>query len=445
MDQTEAYTAWLSNYTEKLKQMDSLERSFEQRNDYHEECQAEVDYLDYVEEWLWHAETKARETISRFIAQASKRHIKIKCKGGHTHQLTTVNQPEAGDTIVDDPSQIIYQQCWYTHLAETGNKAIQHLKRPNVQLPDPIEHMMTRIIQLKLAVDGITPLLLPMDIFQSVWWTGEDRTSVAKALMKAMNPTAKRELLTQKARAVPQIQSKEILLDFPDSDHGMHVLQDQLSESDFNEIVTFTNKLRTRIDIKARRISLESLAERRLICKFCKEGVSGGLSIFGIYYAPPGCGKTTSQEEGILVGYDTDWIGVGATWLDYGTLLRKRIPIITNQPEVFIGSGVKILGIVRSDIRRGADGKPLDNPDRLMSWAKSQSRNVYFIRTQLYLSDFATTLQILAVMQQTIANHCINLLPFYKDQQDPEWAKRFAKMLRRKEAELTLEKSSSLI
>lgn len=86
--------------------------------------------------------------------------------------------------------------------------------------------------------------------------------------------------------------------------------------------------------------------------------------------------KTSTQNLELFVGFDTDWIGIGKTWRDYGFILRRRIPIVTNQPEIFIGSGLKIFGIVRSKIRCGTDGKPSDIQSRLMTWPKAHDRNV---------------------------------------------------------------------
>jgi hypothetical protein len=273
----------------------------------------------------------------------------------------------------------MFQQCWYRTIAEQGNKAIRGLKSSAFKLTDPIEMMLSCIAQFQLANDGITPILLSLDVFQSIWWTGSERFSFAQALLKAINAKERKILKEQRAISVPEVKKKEVLLNFPDSDHGMHLLQDNLEESTFNEVISYINKSRTKFNPKARRITLKTIEERRVKCQRCQnQTYVAGLSIAGIYYAPPGSGKTISQNQG-LVGFDTDWIGLGLTRLDYSLILKKRIPTITNQPEAFIGCGLKIIGIVKALIPVGTNGKPLDSKRQVLEWAEMQTCNVVFL------------------------------------------------------------------
>nr|WPV71144.1 MAG: hypothetical protein [Ips partiti-like virus 1] len=434
-----SYSAWLSQYTQKLRQMSDIERSEERRENYSDDSQLYADYLDYVEEWQWYAEEKAADVLQRYIYIASNRHMKVRCGCGKDHVLTRSSQPEKGDTLVDDLSQNMYVQCWYKALTKKRDRVMIVLKKFSLRLPDPVEQQMLKIVQIQLANDGITPVLLPYDVFQSVWWGGEFEQGFAKRLLEVLGKHEAKQIAHIRKTLLPKVERKEVLLNFPDTDHGLHALLRELSEQDGNMIIKFINTQRMKLDPGARMINSETLLERQEQCTYCKAKQKAGISVPGVYYAPPGGGKTTAQNEELLVGFDTDWIGVGLNWSDYGMILTKRIPIITNQPEIFIGCGVKIVGIVPPKIRVGGDGLPLDNQQRLLTWAKTQSRNVTFIKVgkKEYFSDYVTELQMLAIANNMLANYTLNRLPFYKNEQTEEWTRLYPKLLRKKELEDT--------
>jgi hypothetical protein len=97
-----SYAGWLSQYTEKLSQLDPIELSIERserRNDYQDSSQIYPDYLDYVDEWKWMSEEKMRELVSKYIEAAGKRNTKIACDCGKHHVLTTYRSADSGDVI----------------------------------------------------------------------------------------------------------------------------------------------------------------------------------------------------------------------------------------------------------------------------------------------------------------------------------------------------------
>lgn len=438
------YTAWLSQYTEKLKQMNSIEKECENRTNYYDPSQIKEDYLDYVEEWNWTFNNKKPEVLQRFIYLAAARHLKIACDN-HYHTLTTRKNESEGDLIVDSPKTLLFQTCLYRQLAKTFDNATPSVYRNFARLPDPVESLLRLIGSMALMEKGSTPYLLPMDLFQQYWWRDEDRTpDQLKAIFYDFNKTERDRVDDVRSTLEPKVSAKEILLDFPDSDHGLHSLMRLVGENESFTWIKWINKQRTKLDSRARLITKESLNERIKACEFCKHPSTAGMSVPGIYYAPPGGGKTTAQNLELLIGFDTDWIGIGLNWTDYGWILKKRVPIITNQPEIFIGSGVKIIGIVKQRIRLGCDGKPLDSASRLMRWAKEHDRSVYFIKAKdnKYFSDYALTLQMLAMVQSIISDHTINKLPYYKNNQTVEWGEFFPKLMKRKEKEERRERTS---
>lgn len=100
---------------------------------------------------------------------------------------------------------------------------------------------------------------------------------------------------------------------------------------------------------KIPRIEKDDLNAAIQQCRLCKTAIYKlrTTSIFGIYAGLLEVGKSTALAKGLLVGFDTDWVGLGLIWRDYSPILRLQIPIITNQPAIFIGSGVRIVAIAK--------------------------------------------------------------------------------------------------
>lgn len=437
MESEPSYVAWLSQYTERLKQMTEVELCEENHEDYFDESQTYADYLDYVDEWKWHAKEKVRELVSRFLHIGGNKHLRMQCTCKQVHVLTTIKEPTLGDVVVDSTATIS-MSCWYKTIASKANAAAKHIRTHSQRLADPIEQQMHKIVRLQLANDGQTPILLPYDIYMAIWWGIDSDRPFALSMLKAIGKNEAKDMKALQRTLVPKVTRKEVLLDFPDSDHGLHALLDSVNTSDRGEIIKFINISRTKLNPAARRINETTLRRRIRNCEQCKNRVyQPALAYPGIYYAPPGGGKTTAQNLELLTGFDTDWIGVGLNWTHYSIILQKRIPIITNQPEIFIGSGVKIVGIVPKHIRKGLDGKPLDDQQRILRWGKDQWRNTCLIKSGKgeYLADYAVELMMLSMLQQMVANYAINKLPFYKNLQNTEWTRKFPTLLKRKEQE----------
>jgi hypothetical protein len=85
---SEAYATWLNGYGASVEELDIIQKSQDAREDYHDPSQAYADYLDYIEEWEWHASEKKAEVLSKFIHTAGQRHLKIQCICGTNHVLT---------------------------------------------------------------------------------------------------------------------------------------------------------------------------------------------------------------------------------------------------------------------------------------------------------------------------------------------------------------------
>lgn len=152
----------------------------------------------------------------------------------------------------------------------------------------------------------------------------------------------------------------------------------------------------------------------------------------GVYYAPPGAGKTTAQNREYLIAYDTDWIGKGITWREVSPLLRWKIPILTNQCEGFVGSGLKVVGVYNHHLTTTPDGKPYVTFEAVESMQRVQMVNFNFTRipeTQ-YFSDNVLTMQIKHVLHQMIAEYAMDRLLHYQQPHTVEWAEKWNKLMK---------------
>lgn len=434
---------WLNAYTTKIDNMTEQEKREENRLDYMEESQLYADYLDYVEEWEWHQKEQKHALLQSFILAQSKHHRKMECTCEQaSHVFTTLNEPQAGDVITDSPAVYIYGKCWYRVISSKVDAVLNALKQPHIKLPKTLEGIMLQVARWRMVTKDQTPFLLPYDAFEKIWWsktsTGKE-SDVAKQLLSQLNGIERDQiqiLKNQSKSTIPKEKRKK-LLDFPHSDHGMHALKAALSTADFDMVWSFMNRWRNKIHPRSS-IRIEQLEEKIAQCKICNQHreYPPVLSNPGIYYAPPGCGKSTAQDKEIIVGYDTDWTGIGPGWEDYSPLLAMKIPIITNQYSIFDGCGIKVIGIMKREVRKDTRGNPLTTMRELRSYESAHMQDVIFmyVKERTFMSHYATELQIVTHLQHMIRNYAINLLPFYMNEMSPDWLNKYPKLLRKHQA-----------
>lgn len=160
-----------------------------------------------------------------------------------------------------------------------------------------------------------------------------------------------------------------VLLHFPQSDHGLHALRATLSSTEFQDVLSWMNRIRRKLGSKEK-ITMDQILDKEAKCKFCRYPRRPGLSPASICYGPPSFGKATVMDRENFVGFDTDLIGIGLKWSSYSILLLRDIPIVTNQPETFVGSGLKIYGAMSHNIRLNKYGIPYTTVEAQMDFAR---------------------------------------------------------------------------
>lgn len=432
---------WLNDYREEQASLNFTDQAKDCRVDYREESQIYADYLDYVEEWEWHSKETQSSLLSSYIQYCGKTHQNVYCScSKQQHTLTTVKESDKGDVVVDHPTNFIYAQCWFKQLTKDVREVLeQNAKIPKRnRLTPTLERVLHTVAQWKMVNQDQTPFLLPFDAYKELWWNKDlkgKETTLSKFLTQQITQKEKEDLLIQRDQALRKVdnEDKRILLHFPHSEHGFHILYSSIGEAIFSSVWSFMNVQRKRIDEKAG-IKIDEFFKRMKECELCKrQDHIPGLSPQGIYYAPPGSGKTTMAANGLFVGFDTDWIGIGPSWLDYGFLLRQNIPIITNQYTRFLNCGLKVIGVVRTSIRKDARGIPLGRKKDILSFEANHSQDMNFrpIDDREFFTHYANQIKIQHHLQSMIRNYSLNLLPFYQNEQDEEWLNKFPKLLRK--------------
>lgn len=431
-----SYSDWLDAYSIKLGEMTPEQIAKENHQDERHPSQTYADYLDYVDEWKWYHQQQVQELTRATIYTYSRRNQRLKC-GNHYHTLSLSKEESDPDTIFTDEERAPHTRCWYKTIRTQVEEILSQLTTAKVRLADPLEIALTRIATWRLVDSGTTPTLLPLDVFTAIWWQadahgGEKR--VAQQLLERLQEHD-REFISR----LRHIQSTEaqppkegVLLWYPESDHGVHALRKAMAENDFRELLRFVNKARKRRG-ETRHITYQDIIRKEAKCKHCSaRKTPRKLSTRGIYFAPPGFGKTTALNEELLVGFDTDWIGRGVTWRELSPLLTAEIPIITNQHAGFIGSGLKVHGAFHTDVRLDVRGIPFTTKEQLRAVQATQPKNLDFEeeKDEVYFADVALKLQIKQILQLLIADYSVNKRPFYELPEDAEWTRKWTRLIR---------------
>lgn len=433
-----AYVDWLNDYQTKVSQMSAEEVRKENHETDRHPSQVYADYLDYVDEWSWHQKEQVSALTSATVYSLSLRRQKIQC-GEHEHTLARIKteQDNTECTVVDLPNRAIHHECWYRTIRNTVESVLNNSTRANVRMPDPLETALTRIASWKLTKSDTSPTLLPFDTFKTVWWSAAENGGTSKLahdMLERLNLADRQHVAEMRTREIPETKptQNKIVYWFPHSDHGFHTLYRALGHDEFNKVLRFLNNARRQRGAQDR-IKMEDISRKIESCILCQaNGPHRLMSHPGIYYAPPGIGKTTAMDKELLIGFDTDWVGTGITWYELSPLLNMKIPIVTNQNEGFVGSALKIVGTYHANIRTDEWGIPYTTVANIEAHAKAQPINCDFTRVDdgTHLADWILHMQVKQVLQNMIAEHCINSMPFYRSGIDEEWSKVWTKLIK---------------
>lgn len=357
------YSDTLSNYLERVENFTPTERSAHLREDYFEEDQLWPEYLDYCEDWEYYFEDKLKQVRMDFIFSVlAKRRQTIMC-GTHTHTFSTDPNDQGADVIITNTDATLNEEsCWFYTLTVAERWLNDHdsaKKASRLSVPETV--YLKKMISLRLVLDSnTTPTKLDFKQFQTRWWKQDTRRRALELLEESMpnndyfkiqeaieqlreeHPVAKPKWLH------PSTEQPQVIFGNAElyTHHGLHALMRVRSDS--HAIFDIINDIRSE-DANHFPLKAERLAEAMEKCKHCttiKPSSQAVTTTFcGVYYSPPGNGKTTALETEAFVGVDTDWL---LKMSDFNTMLapflRRGIPILTNQYHLSVNAGTKFIG-----------------------------------------------------------------------------------------------------
>lgn len=429
--------SWLQAYQVIRGRATPEERAHDDREHYRHSSQIYPDYLDYQSEWEFVTTQMLEEARESFIRRLMNKRIPIRCVCKERHYLVRHLRgvkPGSDEVEVDSPHLPNADTCWWQTIDREIKSLKFNLSRGLMNFPTPISKILVFIMNWKSERTETTPMMLPYEVYKEVWWSlnaeGQD-TQLSTVLRERMS-TCERALIHSKLEGtkVPKkaryfFSTRDIL-----EDHSFHVFITAVKNIERGVLLKWMNLERRKIGLEGENLKTQEIERAIARCQKCK-GEAFDMSIFGIYCAFPGSGKTTAQERGALVGFDTDWIGLGPTWLDYSMLLRKEIPIITNQIHTFDGSGVKIQLMLKKSIRLDSHGRPMGNYDEALAHGKRCRANyvVHLLKEKEFVEHYALRVQAAAHMQLLQMIGFINHIQELED--DPRWMSEYGRRVRK--------------
>lgn len=385
-------------YLEKVSNYDAAQLHEYQRGDYTEDSQLYAEYVDYVEEWKYDFERKLHQIRRDFIYQMlSLRRQTIQC-GDHTHAFTPVEDSEAihfprPDAYIDPNA------CWYKTILTAEEFIVRQPHSPAVATLSVTEQeFLKRMTRLGLLQDSQTSTLLSFQQYRTLWWDDQTRDNAMRILnMSEPNPItnvilqARHDLPPPRAAWVtPVSEPNHQILDASviANDHGLHALLRVRNDS--KHILDVINQVRSQSKTPGYSlIEPAHVAASMKTCPSCAHIKSRGFtSPTGVYYAPPGNGKTTAMAKELFIGVDTDWLLANSSFNTIiAPFLTRDIPVLTNQLSLSLHAGERFFGSFdESRLRSDERGQSYTNWLDVLNHMIATKGDLHVYRTTDYVS-----------------------------------------------------------
>lgn len=422
------YQKELEAYHARISNMSSDEYRHYMREDYEfeDEFDAIPEYLDYVETWDSDFHYQACKYSKSFIVDdLCKRNAKVKC-GDHEHVFSLL--PNEMFNSVKQTGQYIQlttetfinaDACWYRNVLQSIHRLRDQTKPGMMDLTEPDFEYFTSIIAnggyLKMVDrdEIIKPEYVSTkeqrktyNAFKTMWYHGcsekvDNDTPAVTQIKNTIGTAGTQKLIAgvvnikRKRGFDSSLFNERITLLYGDTmneRHDFHIAY-RLFGHEAKQMLSLMNTIRSKAhDHEPTRDTLKTKAIEKAMedCKLCKKSGPQSWSTPGIYYAPPGNGKTTALEKGFLAAFDTDWLTSGIHEQELTFLLERNIPIVTNQYTAFGNGMTKMIGFFNPDhVRlRPMDGEPFTEIKDVENFAKQNSQQfsllTYSANTYLY-------------------------------------------------------------
>jgi hypothetical protein len=364
-DKTVDTSLELQRYYSRVAAMDEAQVASHLRVNYSDPSQEWPDYLDYLDDWEHHYARRLNDTQRDFVFHLATRATTFVCKD-HVHKISVIKAPD----VIHFPNRdsfIDYTSCWFKTIAEADEKLVRldpQATAARLSVPESEALKLLTMVRL-VSQDSMTPIRLDFDQFRKDWLNKESSSQAIKIFQKS-NP---RPLVIpadlEEMSDTLDLPGPAPWLNMPDSsnsspsaiwdadnvkaDHAFHLLL--LARPDRLVIIEMMNRIRS-VDPQSTLLDPVSIAHcMDYQCSQCTELTEGPQPILltttapGVYYAPPGNGKTTASRHGNFIGIDSDWLlrrsNFKTTLLPF---LQRGIPVVTNQYTLIKNSSYKLFG-----------------------------------------------------------------------------------------------------
>lgn len=394
----------IDNYLKRFDAMSVSEKSEHFRSDYRTDGEDWIEFLDFIDECKYFYANALDNTRKDFIFRYyALRQQKIKC-GNHTHQFSA-DPTSAADIIIENPDKIDQSACWWFELSKHDDCLKNYdVKAQAFMLSSPEHSFLARAAALRLATtDGYPTPNISFDEFKEVWSLGPSKDHALRvisrseplhhiplAIVDKLKEEKKnieiehRAIWDEKKREPRVIRTNTDVIE----DHGFHLCM--ISSHKSKKILHAINKVRS---FSSPKISGEDIALAIYHCDLCRKNshkpTNLGMSPTGVYYAPPGSGKTTALEQGLFVGVDTDWLIHSSTYANVmKPFIDLDVPVLTNQYDLALQSGERFIGTFNPDILRHNEmGKPYTSLSEIVAAQKVMKNDIFIIYNDKYFSE----------------------------------------------------------
>lgn len=415
----------LNAYYSRVEKMSKEEKSSHMRMDYSDPNQSWPEYLDYVEDWQHSYDEKLFETRKDFIYVVLARHNQIVECGDHTHQFSTT--PIPGAIVVATPDAWIdHASCWYKAIVSADSRLVRldpQASAPRLSIPD--SELIKRLTRLRMIVgENSTPDKLDYAAFKEMWWNQEGRASGLSILdgshtpyvippvslveeIKDSLPAPEKPLWLTSGNVKPEVIFDALRVS---EDHGLHTLLRVREDSRF--ILETINAIRSRVEPKSE-ITPQQLIAGINSCPRCRSVDAYAKSGYpGIYYSPPGGGKSTILRSSLMIGLDTDWLVNRVPFRElFAPFMSLHLPIFTNQYHAITNSGERIIGMYSpKHLRTDEYGNPYTPPSEIAKAMIDMGDDLCILYTSEHMSKMVLPLMRAQYVSQLTRKRLMNEL-----------------------------------
>lgn len=436
----------LKQYEDKILALDDDERRAYFREDYDEDSEyIEPEYGDFTNAWKYDFEYNACKYISDFVRhELAESNSKMMC-GDHYHWFKVI--PNVAHMAVNQKSITVFltpetkidtETCWYKVILN----AIHHLRDEEIDGLMELTECQKRLFY-GVVVDYLKekPTIKEQKqlnyAFERICFNGIDNQVVQiNTLVDKVGYVGTQKVIAianevRQHKPVDPLGNVNRLLRTSGSietEHGFHAFIRNVGDP--RTMVNAINKTRTKahnsfwkkekerkgmnsksfVGLKDPRpnehvrIKYNVVVESMNTCIKCRRHDGTRMSAPGIYYAPPGSGKTTVLDEEYLVAMDTDWLCSGLNIDMVKLFLNMGYPLITNQYNAFYGAPIKMMMFMNIEkMRKMENGKYFTEPDVIKEYARCNKNQSTLMRgyNNVYLAH--------RMLQMRIANYLSGL------------------------------------